>query len=68
MEMQTMLNVSEDQDLRYVAFMLTEILSDVEVAATYGADFALGCIRRNAQDALERFQQPEGVIIFEQVR
>ena len=61
-----MLKTTENQDLSYVGLQLSEILFLVDEAALkYGSEFALSQIRECAKNAIDRFQQPEGIIIFE---
>jgi hypothetical protein len=68
MEMQTMLNTSENQDLSYVALQISEILFLADQAKVYGSEFVVEQIRESAEKALDRFQRTEGIINFELVK
>ena len=60
-----MLNANENQDLSYVGLQLSEILFLVDQYGDYGTDFIIEQIRHCAQSAIDRFEQPQGIIIFE---
>jgi hypothetical protein len=67
MEIKTMLKANENQDLSYVSLQLSEILFLLDHADDYGTKFVLEQVREAAQNAADRFQQPEGTIVFERV-
>ena len=68
MEIQTMLKTYENHDLAYVGLQLSEIMFLVDHVDDHETQFVLDLIREAAQSAMDRFEQPEGTIVFERVK
>ena len=64
MEIRNMLKSNENQDLSYVGLQLSEIIFLLDHADDFGTKYILEQIRESAQSAMDRFQQPEGIIEF----
>ena len=64
MEIRTMLKSNENKDLSYIGLQLSEIIFLLDHADDYGTKYILEQIRESAQSAMDRFQQPEGIIEF----
>jgi hypothetical protein len=60
-----MLKASDNQDLSFVGLQLSEILFLVDQADRFGSEYVLEQIKHCAQEAADRFERPQGVIVFE---
>lgn len=64
MEIRNMLKSNENKDLSYIGLQLSEIIFLLDRADQFGTKYILEQIRESAQSAMDRFQQPEGIIEF----